>query len=71
MSIRVRLTRKFAQMINGIDLSRARAGEEIELSRRDAELLVAEGWACVIDKADDRPPRRRPANTRPHRTRNK
>ena len=58
MSIRVRLTRKFAQMINGIDLSRARAGEEIDLSPRDAELLIAEGWASLIDTANDKPKRR-------------
>ena len=54
MSIRVRLTRKFAQIINGIDLSRARAGEEIDLSPREAELLVAEGWASLIDTAHDK-----------------
>lgn len=58
MSIRVRLTRKFAQIINGIDLSRAREGEEMELSPREAELLVAEGWASLIDTADDKPKRR-------------
>ena len=58
MSIRVRLTRKFAQIINGIDLSHVRAGEEIEVSPREAELLVAEGWASLIDTAHDRPDRR-------------
>jgi hypothetical protein len=41
MSVKVRLTCKFAQAINGVDLSRARAGEELELSRRDAEVLSA------------------------------
>lgn len=63
MAIRVRLTRKFAQIINGIDLTRARAGEELDLSARDAEVLVAEGWAALIDKADEKPARR----TRKHR----
>ena len=65
MSIRVRLTRKFAQIINGLDLSRARAGEEMELSPRDAEMLVAEGWASLIDRADDRPKRRARKSRRP------
>ena len=59
MPIKVRLTRKFAQIINGIDLSRARAGEEIDLSPREAQLLIAEGWASPIDTANHAPPRRR------------
>lgn len=58
MAVRVRLTRKFAQIINGIDLSRAKAGEELDLSARDAQLLIAEGWAALIDSANDKPSRR-------------
>ena len=54
---KVRLTRKFAQIINGIDLSRARAGENIELSTRDAQLLIAEGWATPAAEARDQVPR--------------
>ncbi len=57
MPLKVRLTRKLAQIINGIDLSRARAGEELELSTRDAEVLIAEGWAALLDSAQDRAPR--------------
>jgi hypothetical protein len=56
---KVRLTRKFAQIINGIDLSRVRAGEELELSDHDARLLIAEGWAAPIESADDKPPRQK------------
>ena len=59
LSTKVRLTRKFAQSINGVDLSRVRPGEDIELSSRDAEMLIAEGWAVALDTADDRPPRSR------------
>ena len=59
MPVKVRLTRKFAQMINGIDLSSARPGEELELSPREADLLIAEGWAAPVDSADDHPPRRK------------
>lgn len=59
MPVKVRLTRKFAQMINGIDLSSARPGEELELSPHEADLLIAEGWAARVDSADDRPPRRK------------
>ena len=56
---KVRLTRKFAQIINGIDLSHVRAGEELELSDHEARLLIAEGWAAPIDLADDKSPRRK------------
>ena len=43
--MKVRLTRKFADLINGIDLSKAREGETLDLSEREARLLMAEGWA--------------------------
>jgi hypothetical protein len=43
--MKVRLTRKFADLINGIDLSKARTGETLDLSPREAGILMAEGWA--------------------------
>ena len=43
--MKVRLTRKFADLINGIDLSKAHTGETLDLSQREAEILLAEGWA--------------------------
>jgi len=43
--MRVRLIRKLAEKLNGVDVSRRRVGDVIDLPRRDAELLVAEGWA--------------------------
>lgn len=60
--MKVRLTRKFADAINGIDLSKAHKGDTIDLSVHDATLLVAEGWAELApdpDRADDQPPRSR------------
>ena len=62
MRVKVRLTRKFAENLNGIDLSHVRAGEDVELEAREAEMLIAEGWADAIEQAADRPrrpPRRR------------
>lgn len=56
--VKVRLTRKFAQMIDGIDLSRVHAGEEIDVSPREADILIKEGWASPLDTADDRASRR-------------
>jgi hypothetical protein len=52
--MKVRLTRKFADLINGIDLSKAHTGETLDLSARDAEILMAEGWA---EFAGAEPPR--------------
>jgi hypothetical protein len=43
--MRIRLTRKLSQSLNGVDLSRQRVGDVIDLPRHDAELLLAEGWA--------------------------
>jgi hypothetical protein len=44
-------------MINGIDLTAVRAGDELELSLREAEMLIAEGWAAPVEHANDKPPR--------------
>ena len=58
----VRLTRKFAEMIDGVDVSGARPGEELDVTLHEADLLVAEGWAEYVDArstAEDKPPRRR------------
>lgn len=43
--MRVRLTRKLAEVIDGVDLSDHFVGETFDLPRRDARLLIAEDWA--------------------------
>lgn len=43
--MRVRLTRKLAEEIDGIDLSHHHVGETFDVSTRNARLLIAEGWA--------------------------
>ena len=50
----VRLTRKYAEMIDGVDLTEAKVGDELNLSPHDADVLMAEGWAEL-----SRHPRRR------------
>jgi hypothetical protein len=45
--MRVRITRKLADEIDGIDLSRNRVGEVIDLPDRKAQMLIAEGWAFL------------------------
>ena len=68
--MKVRLIRKFAEVIDGVDLSKAREGETLDLSARDANLLMAEGWAeqewaeqeggtPARDQAHDQPRRKR------------
>jgi hypothetical protein len=60
---KVHLIRKFAEMINGVDLSRARPGETLDVTRKEAALLVAEGWAeyATPRSVADAKPRRRKA----------
>ena len=60
--MKVRLTRKFSNLLNGLDLSRYEKGDTLDLSPRDADMLVAEGWAeraegPTRDRAADRPAR--------------
>ncbi len=43
----VRLIRKLAQHIDGIDLESRRVGDVFEASLAEARLLIAEGWATV------------------------
>jgi hypothetical protein len=60
--MKVRLTRKFSNLLNGIDLSHFQKGDTLELPARDAEMLLAEGWAEpaeMRDRASDRPSRSR------------
>lgn len=43
--MRVRLTRKLADWVDGVDLSGHQEGDVLTLTGRKAQLLVAEGWA--------------------------
>lgn len=52
----VRLTRRLATCIDGVDLSTHQIGDVFEVSRHDGELLIAEAWAVNL--------RRRPAEPR-------
>jgi hypothetical protein len=67
--MRVRLTRKLAEKIDGVDISAHQVGDVFNLSRGEARLLIAEGWASPIERtrspdASGLPPptRRRPSN---------
>lgn len=43
--MRVRLVKKLAEQIDGIDLTSHRVGDFLLVSQRAAALLIAEGWA--------------------------
>ena len=49
--MRVRLIRKLAARLDGIDVSRYYEGDVLELPRREAKLLIAEGWARLYRRA--------------------
>ena len=46
----VRLTRKLAETIDGIDLSAFRVGDVLHLPWHGAWILIAEGWAEMIER---------------------
>jgi hypothetical protein len=76
--MKIRLTRKLADSIDGVDLSRKKVGRVINVARHDAQLLIAEGWGRPVDSigdrrsgmrewADDRPSHRRASHSRKRR----
>jgi hypothetical protein len=52
--MRVRLTRKLAEMIDGIDLTGHDVGDVLDLPETKARLLLAEQWAFIERRAGDR-----------------
>jgi hypothetical protein len=52
--MKVRLTRKLADQLDGIDVSSRREGDVFDLPRDHAQLLIAEHWAVPIQRAERR-----------------
>ena len=83
MAMLIRLTQKLAGRLDGIDLSHRSVDEIFDLPPREAELLIAEGWATPVSElpsathtspenlertqAADGPRRSRTRRRRPHR----
>ena len=65
----VRLTRKYADLIDGVDLSSAHVGDRIDLSRHDAQVLIAEGWAEAAVRGRRQPAERAHAADKPRQRR--
>jgi hypothetical protein len=53
--VRVRLTRRLAESIDGIDLAGRRVGDIFEVTAEQARILEAEQWAVVCDRTVDGP----------------
>ncbi len=49
--MRVRLIKKLAERIDGVDLSAHESGDVLDLHRSEARLLLAEGWAVSEPEA--------------------
>jgi len=47
--MQIKLTRKLADYLDGIDLSRCREGDVVDLQPIEAQLLIAERWAVPLD----------------------
>jgi hypothetical protein len=57
--MRVRLTRKFADQIDGVDLEGCEVGDLLDLPPAEARLLLAEEWAVPDPESSERPRQRR------------
>jgi len=51
--MRVRVVRKLADRVDGIDLSHCIEGDVIDLSDREASVIIAERWALPARRATD------------------
>jgi hypothetical protein len=49
--MKVLLTKKLAECIDGVDLNHARVGDVLDLPARQARLLLAEQWAVPYHRA--------------------
>jgi hypothetical protein len=52
--LRVRLTKKLAPVLNGVDLKDVCVGDCVELPPASARMLLAEGWAQLPDTPSER-----------------
>jgi hypothetical protein len=68
VAMKVRLTKKHAECIDGVDLTGRHVGDVMDLEPRDARLLVAERWAMPERRKRSSPTEdRRRAEDRPRR----
>lgn len=51
--MRVRLVRKFANALNGLDLTKVSVGDVIDVAPHVASMLILEGWGSVESEGVD------------------
>jgi len=52
--VKVRITKKFAEFIDGVDLTDSHVGDVIDVPVTDASLLLAERWAVPANDITQR-----------------
>ena len=67
--VSVRLTRKYADIIDGVDLKKAAVGDRLDLSAWEAGVLIAEGWAEPERRRLPRPATAADRSSRPRKKR--
>ena len=50
-SMLVRLTKKLASVMNGVDVSSVNVGDTLELPEPAGRMMIEEGWAVPVDDA--------------------
>jgi hypothetical protein len=53
--MRVRLTRKLAPLVDGVDLSSHEVGDVFDLPEEQARLVIAEDWAILERRTSQNP----------------
>ena len=53
--MKIKLERKFAELIDDVNISKYRVGDVIDLPWHDAKMLLAEGWATFLDDEEPAP----------------
>jgi hypothetical protein len=54
---RIRLIRKYAEVLNGFNLSRLEVGDVFVVPEAAAAMLIREGWAELADQRDESVPK--------------
>jgi hypothetical protein len=61
--VRIRLTKKLALSLNGVDLSSFSVGDIVELPDPAARMMIAERWAELANEPTPPQPPRQPATS--------
>ncbi len=57
--MKIRLTKRFAERIDGVDLSGVRTGDVLDVPPKEARILINEGWADIVGSGEESDAKRR------------